>query len=64
MTQSFDEVLLANVKDKDDFFEGQKTFLVEYLVRVKEAAAKADAMTTSHKSLWNNNPNSLWKSYR
>lgn len=55
MTQSLDEVLLANLKDKDDFFEGQRTFLAEYLVRVKEATAKADVMTASHKSLWKNN---------
>lgn len=50
MTQSLDEVLLANVKDKDDFFDNQKTFLLEYLQRVKEAASRADNMTSSHKS--------------
>lgn len=51
MTQSVDEVLLSNIKDKDDFFDGQKTFLLEYLQRVKETANRADNMTASHKTV-------------
>jgi len=50
VTQSVDEVLLSNQRDKDDFFEHQKTFLVEYFIRVKDSTAKADRMTKSHKS--------------
>ena len=50
VSQSVDEVLLSNQKDKDDFFEGQKTFLVEYFNRIKDCTAKADRMTKSHKS--------------
>ena len=49
VTQSVDEVLLSTQKDKDDFFEGQKTFLVEYSTRIKDATGKADKMTKSHK---------------
>jgi sorting nexin-5/6/32 len=50
VTQSVDEVLLSNQKDKDDFFEHQRSFLVEYFTRVKDATARADRMTKSHKS--------------
>lgn len=51
VSQSVDEVLLSNQKDKDDFFEGQKTFLVEYFNRIKDCTAKADRMTKSHKNV-------------
>lgn len=51
VSQSVDEVLLSNQKDKDDFFEGQKTFLVEYFNRIKDATGKSDRMTKSHKSM-------------
>lgn len=50
VTQSVDEVLLTNQKDKDEFFDHQRTFLVEYFTRVKDATMKADKMTKSHKS--------------
>ena len=50
VTQSVDEVLLSNQKDKDEFFEHQRTFLVEYFTRVKDATMKSDRMTKSHKS--------------
>jgi sorting nexin-5/6/32 len=51
VTQSVDEVLLSNQKDKDDFFEHQRTFLVEYFTRVKDATMRADKMTKSHKNV-------------
>jgi sorting nexin-5/6/32 len=51
VTQSVDEVLLSNQKDKDDFFEHQRTFLVEYFTRVKDATLRADKMTKSHKNV-------------
>lgn len=51
VSQSVDEVLLSNQKDKDDFFEGQKTFLVEYFNRIKDATGKSDRMTKSHKNV-------------
>ena len=50
VTQSADEVLLSNQKDVDDFFDQQRTFLVEYHSRIKDATMKADKMTKSHKS--------------
>ena len=50
MTQSADEVLLSNQRDVDEFFEHQKTFLVEYHTRIKDATMKSDKMTKSHKS--------------
>jgi len=53
VTQSVDEVLLTNQKDKDEFFDHQRTFLVEYFTRVKDATLKSDKMTKSHKSEWN-----------
>jgi len=37
-------------QDVDDFFEHEKTFLLEYHNRVKDASAKCDRMIRSHKS--------------
>jgi sorting nexin-5/6/32 len=51
VTQSVDEVLLSNQKDKDDFFEHQRSFLVEYFSRVRDATMKSDKMTKSHKNV-------------
>lgn len=51
VTQSVDEVLLSNQKDKDEFFDHQRTFLVEYFTRVKDATMKSDRMTKSHKNV-------------
>ncbi|GAB1599875.1 sorting nexin-6-like isoform X1 [Argonauta hians] len=51
ITKSADEVLLSNQKDVDDFFEQQKTFLVEYHVKIKDAATKSDRMTKTHKNV-------------
>ena len=50
VSQSADEVLLSNQKEVDDFFDHQRTFLMEYHTRIKDATAKADKMTKSHKS--------------
>ena len=50
VTQSADEVLLSNQKDVDEFFEQQRTFLMEYHTRVKDGTLKADKMTKAHKS--------------
>lgn len=38
------------IQDVDDFFEHEKTFLLEYHNRVKDASAKSDRMIRSHKS--------------
>uniref|UniRef100_A0A8C9T1C7 Sorting nexin n=1 Tax=Scleropages formosus TaxID=113540 RepID=A0A8C9T1C7_SCLFO len=51
VVKSADGVLVAGVKDVDDFFEHEKTFLLEYHNRVKDASAKSDRMIRSHKSI-------------
>lgn len=43
-------VFLSVLQDVDDFFEHEKTFLLEYHNRVKDASAKSDRMIRSHKS--------------
>uniref|UniRef100_H2T4F5 Sorting nexin 6 n=1 Tax=Takifugu rubripes TaxID=31033 RepID=H2T4F5_TAKRU len=50
VVKSADGVLVAGVKDVDDFFEHEKTFLLEYHNRVKDASVKSDRMIRSHKS--------------
>ncbi|XP_069772858.1 sorting nexin-6 isoform X3 [Narcine bancroftii] len=55
VVKSADEVLVAGVKDVDDFFEHEKTFLLEYNNRIKDAAVKADKLTKSHKSVADDN---------
>uniref|UniRef100_A0A8C2H625 Sorting nexin 6 n=1 Tax=Cyprinus carpio TaxID=7962 RepID=A0A8C2H625_CYPCA len=49
VVKSADGVLVAGVKDVDDFFEHEKTFLLEYHNRVKDSSAKSDRMIRSHK---------------
>ncbi|ESO10688.1 hypothetical protein HELRODRAFT_185264 [Helobdella robusta] len=51
VSQSADEMLLSNQKDTDEYFEGQRAFLVEYFNRIKDCANKADKMTRSHKNV-------------
>ncbi|NXP66496.1 SNX5 protein, partial [Chloropsis cyanopogon] len=38
-------------QEVEDFFEQEKTFLVNYYNRIKDACAKADKMTRSHKNV-------------
>lgn len=38
------------IQDVDDFFEHEKTFLLEYHNRVKDSSLKSDRMIRSHKS--------------
>ncbi|XP_060982388.1 sorting nexin-5 isoform X3 [Dama dama] len=51
VVKSADEVLFSGVKEVDDFFEQEKTFLINYYNRIKDSCAKADRMTRSHKSV-------------
>uniref|UniRef100_A0A6I8SLU4 PX domain-containing protein n=1 Tax=Xenopus tropicalis TaxID=8364 RepID=A0A6I8SLU4_XENTR len=55
MVKSADEVLFCGVKEVDEFFDQEKTFLVNYYNRIKDSCAKADRMTRTHKSMcaWN-----------
>uniref|UniRef100_A0A670I3U6 Sorting nexin 6 n=1 Tax=Podarcis muralis TaxID=64176 RepID=A0A670I3U6_PODMU len=50
MVKSADGVIVSGVKDVDDFFEHERTFLVEYHNRVKDSSMKSDKMTRSHKT--------------
>ncbi|CAH2328373.1 sorting nexin-6 isoform X1 [Pelobates cultripes] len=50
VVKSADGVIVSGTKDVDDFFDHERTFLVEYHNRVKDASAKSDKMTRSHKS--------------
>ena len=53
--KSGDELLLSNtVKDVDEFFDAERTFLLEYHGHLKEATHRADRMTTTHKLLADN----------
>ncbi|KAK1791217.1 hypothetical protein P4O66_013236 [Electrophorus voltai] len=51
MVKSADEVLISGVKEVDEFFEQEKTFLLDYFGKIKDATAKAEKMTRSHKSV-------------
>jgi len=50
-----DEFLLSSTqKDIDDFFEGEKTFMVTYNQQVKDACIRSDKMCSTHKELADN----------
>lgn len=49
VTKSVDEVLVTGQKDVDPFFERERTFVVEYHNKVKDATAKSDRMTKFNK---------------
>ncbi|XP_053143140.1 sorting nexin-6 isoform X3 [Hemicordylus capensis] len=51
MVKSADGVIVSGVKDVDDFFEHERTFLLEYHNRVKDSSIKSDKMTRSHKNV-------------
>ncbi|GIY09574.1 sorting nexin-6 [Caerostris darwini] len=47
-----DDLLLSSTqKDVDEFFEHEKTFLIDYHSHIKNATYKADKMTQSHKNV-------------
>uniref|UniRef100_UPI00398F8625 sorting nexin-32-like n=1 Tax=Pristiophorus japonicus TaxID=55135 RepID=UPI00398F8625 len=54
IVKSADEALIAGIsgiKEVDEFFEHERTFLIEYHNRVKDATLKADKKTRSHKNV-------------
>ncbi|NP_001088935.1 uncharacterized protein LOC496311 [Xenopus laevis] len=51
MVKSADEMLFSGVKEVDEFFEQEKTFLVNYYNRIKDSCAKADRMTRTQKTV-------------
>uniref|UniRef100_A0AAY4E8E8 Sorting nexin n=1 Tax=Denticeps clupeoides TaxID=299321 RepID=A0AAY4E8E8_9TELE len=51
MVKSADEVLISGVKEVDDFFEQEKTFLLDYSTKIKDSTTKAERMTRAHKNV-------------
>ncbi|TRY96128.1 hypothetical protein DNTS_015948 [Danionella cerebrum] len=51
MVKTADEVLISGVKEVDEFFEQEKTFLLDYSIKIKDATAKAEKMTRSQKTI-------------
>ncbi|VVC97453.1 sorting nexin-32 isoform X1 [Leptidea sinapis] len=52
MTTTTDEIFLgATVRDVNDFFEQETSFLQEYYSHLKEAVTKVDRMTAKHKEV-------------
>ncbi|CAM2116826.1 sorting nexin-32 [Caretta caretta] len=54
IVKSADEALITGVsglKEVDEFFEHERTFLLEYHARVRDTCLKADRVMRSHKSL-------------
>ena len=44
-------VCLSPTQEVDDFFEQEKTFLLDYYSKIKDSTAKAEKMTRAHKSI-------------
>ncbi|XP_066552732.1 sorting nexin-5 [Amia ocellicauda] len=51
MVKSADEVIISGIKEVDDFFDQEKTFLLDYSSKIKDSTAKAEKMTRSHKNV-------------
>uniref|UniRef100_A0A674EMX3 Sorting nexin n=1 Tax=Salmo trutta TaxID=8032 RepID=A0A674EMX3_SALTR len=51
MVKSADEVIISGIKEVDDFFEQEKTFLLDYSSKIKDSTARAEKMTRSHKNV-------------
>ena len=49
VVKSADEVLFSGVKEVHDFFEQERTFLINCYERIQDSCAVADRMTRSHK---------------
>ncbi|XP_032747038.1 sorting nexin-32 isoform X2 [Rattus rattus] len=57
IVRSADEVLITGIsglKEVDDFFEHERTFLVEYHTRIRDTCQRADRVMHSHKCLADN----------
>lgn len=46
----YDRCLTLFLQEVDEFFEQEKNFLLDYSSKIKDATAKAEKMTRSHKS--------------
>lgn len=51
ISKNADEIRLFNIKETDEFFDGQKKFLTDYHNKIREDCSRADRMTYVHKSV-------------
>ncbi|MGH0147008.1 UNVERIFIED_CONTAM: hypothetical protein FKN15_052861 [Acipenser sinensis] len=51
MVKTADEVIISGVKEVDDFFDQEKTFLLDYYNKIRDATTKAEKMTRAHKNV-------------
>lgn len=51
ISKNADELRFSNIKETDEFFEGQKKFLTDYHNRIRDDCSRADRMTYVHKSV-------------
>lgn len=42
---------MFSLQEVDEFFEQEKTFLLDYYSKIKDSTAKAEKMTRAHKSI-------------
>lgn len=51
LSRSADDLVLSSTqKDIDEFFDHERSFLIDYHTHIKEATLKSDRMTRAHKS--------------
>lgn len=46
------DYMFCPTQEVDDFFEQEKTFLLDYYSKIKDSTAKAEKMTRAHKSMY------------
>ncbi|KAJ8366085.1 hypothetical protein SKAU_G00149160 [Synaphobranchus kaupii] len=51
MVKSADEVIISGIKEGDEFFDQERTFLLDYFSKIKDSTSKAEKMTRSHKNV-------------
>ncbi|MBN3275604.1 SNX5 protein, partial [Polyodon spathula] len=51
MVKTADEVIISGIKEVDDFFDQEKTFLLDYYNKIRDATTKAEKMTRAHKNV-------------
>ncbi|KAJ8250830.1 hypothetical protein COCON_G00227520 [Conger conger] len=51
MVKTADEVIISGIKEVDEFFDQEKTFLLDYYSKIKDSTAKAEKMTRCHKNV-------------
>ncbi|KAJ8248618.1 hypothetical protein GJAV_G00243940 [Gymnothorax javanicus] len=51
MVKTADEVIISGIKEVDEFFDQEKTFLLDYFSKIKDSTGKAEKMTRCHKNV-------------